>query len=227
VDYPGSQGTVATSVSSTHTIAGYVIDPNGLSGISAFVQINGLPTLLDDPNEGGGSDAVTEILAISDDGAAVGFYTNAKGVEVPFDLNISQGTFTDLKPPGAKSAQATGITVKGNVTGIETTKSGIVGFYLHDGTYYPIARANAKVTEALGINRQDQVVGYYQGATGKTHGFVLTYPSNGGDKQVWQTVDDPKALDTTVVTGINDHDAICGWYKDAAGEIHGFVATPK
>lgn len=225
-NYPGAQGTVATSLSSTHIIGGYVIDPDGESGIWAFLQVRGLPTLMLDPNEGGGSYAVTEILGLNDSGAAVGFYTNPKGADVPFELNIAQGAFADLAPPGAKSAQATGINNKGNVSGFETLKSGVVGFYMHAGTYYQVAEKNANATYAYSLNWQDQVVGSYQ-TTGKTHGFILTYPANPGKSPIWQTIDEPNAHNMTVVTGINNHDAICGWYQDKSGVVHGFVATPQ
>lgn len=227
VNYPGGQGTVATSISSTRTIGGYVIDPNGLNGISGLLQINGLANLVVDPNEAG-SYPETEILGVNDSGTAVGFYTNSANADVPFQLNISQDTFTDLTPPGAPSAQATGINNKGNITGIETSSSGVAGFYLRAGTYYQIVHPGASATEALGLNHSEQVVGFYVGGGGgKTHGFILTGPTNGGDQQIWQTVDEPNADTTTVITGINNHDAICGYYTDASGTLHGFVATVK
>lgn len=226
INYPGSQGTVATSLSTTRIIGGYVIDPPGQGGIVAFLQVKSLDTLLTDPNEGGGSYAVTEILGVSDSSQAVGFYMNSNGADVPFQLNIAQGTFADLTPPGATSAQATGINNRGNVTGFETTSSGVVGFFMQAGTYYQVVYPGADATQALSLNWQNQVVGDYQ-AGSKTHGFILTDPTNGGEKQTWQTVDEPNASDTTVITGINNHDAICGWYKDKSGQVHGFVATPK
>jgi hypothetical protein len=227
VDITESQATVATSLSSTRTIGGYVIDPNGLGGIWGFLQIRGLSTLVNDSNEGTGSNAVTEILGLNDLGAAVGFYTNAKGQDVPFQFNIAEGTFTDLHPPGATTAQATGINSKGNVTGVETVNSRVIGFYMHGGTYYQIIHPRSRKTEAHGLNLQDQVVGSYIGLHGRTHGFILTNPTKPAEEQVWQKVDEPNADGVTVITGINNHDAICGWYKDSSGKVHGFVATPK
>ncbi len=224
---PGAQGTVATSISSTHTIGGYVLDPNGLGGTWGFVQIKGLDSLIGDPNEGSGSNAVTEILGVSDSGQAVGFYVNSSNAQVAFQLDIQYQTYTDLAPPGAINAEATGINNRGNITGFQTSSSGTSGFYVQNGTFYQVAYPSAQMTEALSLNRQDQVVGEYQSTDGQIHGFILTYPANGGEKEVWQSVDEPNASGTTVITGINNHDAISGWYVDASGERHGFVATAK
>lgn len=226
-DYPGAQGTSATSLTSNRVIAGYVVGPQQLNGVWAFVRTDGVWTLLKDRKEGTGSDAVTEILGINDSYIAVGFYVNSSGAEVPVELNAITERFTNLKPPGAVSAQATGINGKGNITGTETLSNGsVVGFFLQTGTYYPISYPGAQATQALGLNWQDQVVGDYEDASGAIHGFVLTYPTNGGTKQYWQSVDEPNAGGTTVITGMNNHSGICGWYVDGSGNVNGFVASP-
>lgn len=228
MDYPGAQGTTATSLTSNKIVAGYVINPPQLPGIWAFVRVRGLWYLMKDRDEGKGKNAVTEILGISDSEIAVGYYLNDKDVSVPFVLNAVTQQFTTLKPPGAVSAEATGIDGKGNIVGFETLSSGrIVGFFLNVGTYYQIAYPNARATEALSLNWQNQLVGRYQDSHKHWHGFVLTYPMNGGAKQIWQRVNEPHADGETVVTGINNHDAICGWYVDAAGHTDGFVAKPQ
>jgi hypothetical protein len=227
VNDQGSQGTVATSLSSNKDIAGYVIDPSGLpAGIYAFVRINSLFTLLSDSNEGTGNDAVTEILGINDSGLAVGFYVNPSGIDVPFELNIPTVTFTELKPPGSVNAEATGINGKGNISGWESTNKGTEGFYLQAGTYYPFLYPGSQATYALSLNWQDQIVGDYIDSHGKTHGFLLTGPTRGGAKQQWQVIDEPNAAAGTWVTGISNHEDICGYYVDASGVQHGFVAVP-
>jgi hypothetical protein len=222
----GSQGTVATGLSSNKIDVGYVIDPSGLSaGTWGFVRISGLWTVLEDTNEGTGSDAVTEILGVSDSEYAVGFYTNGSGINVPFELVVPTETFTDLHPPGASNAEATGINGKGNISGWEATSDGAEGFYLQAGTYYPFSYPGSETTYALGLNWQDQVVGDYIDSQKKVHGFLLTGPTRGGAKQQWQAIDAPDASGTWV-TGINNHDDICGYYIDGSGVQHGFVAVP-
>jgi hypothetical protein len=227
VNDPGSEGTVATSLSSNKIQAGYVIVPSGLTGTWAFVRVNGLWSLLEDPNEGTGSDDVTEILGLNDKESAVGFYINASGNDVPVEINVPNTTFTDLHPPGAVNAEATGINGRANISGWETTSANVTeGFYLQANIFYTFSYPASQATYAMSLNTQDQVVGYYTKADNLAHGFLLTGPSKGGAKQVWQTIDAPGAAGGTWVTGINYHDDICGYYVDSSGIQHGFVAVP-
>lgn len=226
MNYPGSQGTFGTSLSSNKIQAGYVIDPNSLSGTWGFVRINGLWTLLEDPNEGTGNNAITEIWGLNDSEFAVGYYVNASGTDVPFELQVPTETFTDLRPPGATAAGAMGINGRGDISGWETTTKGTEGFFLKAGTYYAFTYPSAKSTYALSVNWQQQVGGYYVDTSGMAHGFVLTSPTHGGGQQVWQSVDEPNAVAGTWITGLNNHDDICGYYVDGNGARHGFVAVP-
>jgi hypothetical protein len=226
LNYPGAQGTVTTSLSSNKIQAGYVMDPNSLTGIWGFVRVSGLWTLLDDPNEGPGNYAVTEILGINDSEFAVGYYVNASGIDVPYELSVPTQTFANLQPPGAIQAEATGINGKGDISGFETTSSVTEGFFLKAGTYYPFSYPGAVATYALSLNWSDQIVGYYIDASGAKHGFVLTGPTKGGSQQTWQSVDEPNAAAGTWITGINNHHDICGYYIDANGAQHGFAAVP-
>ncbi|MBV9718719.1 MAG: hypothetical protein JOZ77_05340 [Candidatus Eremiobacteraeota bacterium] len=225
---PGAQGTVATSLSSNKIVAGYVIDPNNLGGTWGFVRIQGLWTLLEDPNEGTGNNAITEILGINDSEQAVGFYTNSTGVSVAFELAVPTETYTDLTPPEAQNSYATGIDGKGNIVGWETTSGSVSAssFFLQTGTYYPLSYPGSTQTKALSLNWQDEVVGNYVDRSGDTHGFMLIGPTKGSGAQFWQKIDDPNAEGGTWVTGINNHDDICGYYVDGKGVQHGFVATP-
>jgi probable HAF family extracellular repeat protein len=74
-------------------------------------------------------------------------------------------------------------------------------------------------TDAADINAAGQIVGSYQDATSKTHGYLLS----GG---IFTTINDPLATAETVATGINDMAQIVGWYfhTDASGSgYHGFL----
>jgi len=224
---PGAQGTFATSLSSNKLIAGYVNNPNNLGGVWGFVRVNALWSLLQDPNEGTGDYTVTQILGINDSELAVGFYLNASGTKVPFELNVPNESFVDLHPPGVTGdAVAGGINGKGDIAGWATTSAGVKGFFLQAGTYYPFYYPGGLATYATGINWSDQVVGYYVDSAGMSHGFLLIGPSKGGGQQVWQSIDAPNAANGTVVTGINNHHDICGYYFDGSGVQHGFVAVP-
>jgi len=227
MNYPGADGTAATSLSSNRIIAGYVINPNQLNGVWAFVRSNGLWSLLKDRKQGEGDYAVTKVLGVNDSEYAVGYYTNGSGVQIPFELNLVTENFTNLQPPQAKSAEATGINGKGNMCGIEMLDDGSTeGFYLQNGTYYTMKYPGAVNTWAWGINFDNQIAGQYQDAAGTLHGFILTYPTAGSASRVWQSVDISDAV-STKLTGINNHEWISGSYVDATGNTHGLVGMPK
>jgi probable HAF family extracellular repeat protein len=227
VEYSEAQGTYAAGLSTGTLVVGYVIDPTSLVGTWGFVRIQGLWSLLEDPKEGSHGNAVTELLGVNDHSEAVGFYTSGAGTNVPFHLDISTKKFTDLHPPGALAAEATGINTRGQIVGWEKTKNGVVGFFLTSDTYYTDWYPGPKATYPLGVNGNDIVAGYYVDLNGSVHGFVLRGPTWGGRVQRWQTVDEPDGARGTWVTGINNANDICGYYKDAKGVRHGFIAIPK
>ena len=68
-------------------------------------------------------------------------------------------------------------------------------------------------------------MGYYGDSTGSQHGFF--YNTNTGQ---YSFLDDPNAafnngVEITQITGINDSGEITGFYSDANGVFHGFVAS--
>jgi hypothetical protein len=80
-------------------------------------------------------------------------------------------------------------------------------------------------SQILGINDQGIAVGYYGDSTTSQHGFL--YNTNTGK---YTFLDDPSAafhngVEVTQITGINNHDQITGFYTDANGVSHGFIAS--
>jgi hypothetical protein len=80
-------------------------------------------------------------------------------------------------------------------------------------------------SQILGINDHGLAVGYYGDSTGSQHGFF--YNTN-TDKYTF--LDDPNAafsngVEVTQITGINNAGEITGFYTDANGLAHGFVAN--
>jgi hypothetical protein len=229
IDYTKAQQTIATGLDNSSTnqmTAGYVVNPPQLTGIWAFVRVNGIFTLIKDRKEGTGKNTVTEILGINDQQFGVGYFVNTLGVKIPFEVSIPFQKFVALKPPGAKDAAATGINNAGDIVGWGSTGSELDGYFVRVGVYYTLEYPGATTTVALGINSHDHVVGYYANASGPKHGFILTDPQ-GGSQQVWRTIDAPNAPNGTVVTGVNDSDDISGYYVDSSGVQHGFVATAQ
>ena len=89
------------------------------------------------------------------------------------------------------------------------------------------------MTQALGVNDHDEVVGTYQTGTqegARLHGFTWT-PGGG-----FVTVEDPNVLPSalsrinngeTTINGVNDEGDLAGFRADGTtGFTHGFLATP-
>ena len=80
-------------------------------------------------------------------------------------------------------------------------------------------------SQVLGINDQGIAVGYYGDSTTSQHGFI--YNTNTGQ---YTFLDDPSeafdnGVEVTQITGITNSGEITGFYSDANGVFHGFVAS--
>ena len=80
-------------------------------------------------------------------------------------------------------------------------------------------------SQVLGINDQGIAVGYYGDSTTSQHGFL--YNTKTGQ---YTFLDDPSeafnnGVEVTQITGITNSGEITGFYSDANGVFHGFVAT--
>lgn len=232
IDYSKAKGTVATGLTndvSNLTVVGYVISPSTLPGTWAFIDDDGgLWYIFKDHKEGKGKNSITKILGANSSDWAVGYFTNPYGNNVAIQINMLTELFTKLAPPGAVSAEATGINTVGDMSGWETTASATNGFFVRVGQYYTYSFPGAATTEGLSLNSADQIAGTYQlTSSGIKHGFILTGPTKSPSQQSWQRIDDPNGVNGTVVIGINDSGQVCGYYIDGSGVQHGFVATPS
>jgi PEP-CTERM motif len=136
---------------------------------------------------------------INNNGLVVGFYFGADGQDHGFKFNLSSavnnvGTGTAIADPVIPS-------VNGEPVGTSFVFSQI-----------------------LGINDKGIAVGYYGDSTLSQHGFL--YNINTG---TYTFLDDPNegfnnGVEVTQITGINNSGEITGFYTDANGVAHGFVA---
>lgn len=221
VAYPGATSTVVTSVNPAGRIlAGYFTKDNETWG---FIRNHGLWTEYRDGDTPKGVGSVNKILGINDNAIAVGYYTDTHGKSHAYEL--ADRRFVGITPPNAVSVVATAVTLAGNVAGNETTKTGTVeGWLLRSGNYTLINYPKATKTEINGMSdglSSNILVGSYVDGKG-THGFILR---SAGGNEVWQSIDEPNAKGVTVVTGMNNHHVVCGWYIDASRHTHGFVGT--
>jgi hypothetical protein len=106
----------------------------------------------------------------------------------------------------------------------------LTGTPVADPTIPPVAGepgATFVFSQILGINDEGIAVGYYGDSTLSQHGFL--YNTHTGQ---YTFLDDPSeafngSVEVTQITGINDFGEITGFYSDANGVFHSFVATPK
>jgi len=217
--YPGAADTIVTSINNTNGIAGWYEDAKG--GIFGFTEWEGMWTKYQDPHLLG-RPPYTKFLGLSDDGVVVGYYQE-NSVDHSFEMNVATGKFQGIDPPNAKSSAATGINGQGDVVGWLTLASGATeGWLLKGGLFTEFAYPAAVETQAAGVDWSDEIVGSFEDASGNTHGFLLTDVLT---VEHWTQIDDPSATGDTVVTSVNNHRSIAGYYQDAAGKIDGFSAT--
>lgn len=228
-------GQIALGINS----AGDVVGGNGTNAF--FLPKGGALQDLTTPG-----DAINA-FGINDAGDIVGQYTS--GANTPgFILDGSTSdTFTTINQPAGVTADIV------NAQGINNSGL-VVGFYLgNDGqahgffdnapaspgviTAMPIADpviptvagepgATFVFSQILGVNDEGIAVGYYGDSTASQHGFLYNMTTG-----TYTFLDDPAAgfdngVEVTQITGISDSGEISGFYTDANGVAHGFVAVP-
>jgi probable HAF family extracellular repeat protein len=191
---------------------------------------------------GGGTAAVA--FGINDHGTIVGQYTTANAMPGFIRLN-AKATITINAPAGPNTVNAQGINNNGLVVGFSVGTDGQVhGFKANANTAKhgaitgtPIADpqipavpgepgATFVFSQVLAVNDRGIAVGYYGDSTTSQHGFL--YNTHTGK---YTFLDDPSeafsnGVEVTQITGITNSGEITGFYSDAAGVFHGFVARP-
>lgn len=192
----------------------------------------------------GGSAATA--FGINDRGMIVGQYTAADGT-MPGFVQVNNRTFVKINAPsGPNTVNAQGISNNGQVVGFYVGTDGqdhgfmanlgkvgrkggtITGTAIADPTIPTVTGepgATFVFSQVLGINDKGIAVGYYGDSTTSQHGFV--YNTHTGQ---YTFLDDPSeafhdGVEVTQITGINDAGEITGFYSDAAGVFHAFVAS--
>ncbi len=228
----GSTAAMAFGVNSAGTVVGTDGNGNGF-----FLPNGGTPTTFN-PNSG------TNVMAfgINDHGSIVGQYTTAGGTSPGFLLNGTNVT-TINSPSGPDVVNAQGINNNGLIVGFyqgtdgnahgftanasSAVNNSLTGTPVADPTIPPVAGepgATFVFSQILGVNDHGMAVGYYGDSTTSQHGYF--YNTITGK---YTFLDDPNAafsngVVVTQITGINNSGEISGFYSDASGVFHGFVA---
>ncbi len=191
-----------------------------------------------------GASAATA-FGINDRGMIVGQET--VGQTMPGFVQVNKKTYVTINAPsGPNTVNAQGISNKGQVVGFYVGTDGqdhgfmaslgkvgrkgatITGTPIADPKIPTVAGESGATfvfSQILGINDKGIAVGYYGDSTTSQHGFL--YNTHTGQ---YTFLDDPSeafhnGVEVTQITGINNAGEISGFYSDAQGVFHAFVAT--
>ncbi len=191
-----------------------------------------------------GSSTAATAFGINDKGAIAGQMT--LGTNVPGFVLNGDNLITVNAPTGVTSnlVNAQGINNNGLVVGFYQGNDGQVhGFTGNIGSAVGGVLTGTAVTDPtipsvpgepgatfvfsqmLGINDNGIAVGYYGDSTLSQHGYFYNTATG-----KYSFLDDPDAafnngIEITQITGINNSGEITGFYSDANGVFHGFIAT--
>ena len=135
-----------------------------------------------------------------------------------------RGRVTSFDVPGAQGTEATDINESGQIVGNYSEDTPIVndatmnvhGFLRErSGKFTTIDAPGAVLTTAVGVNNRRQVVGFYTGRDGTSHGYLW-------EKGKFTKIDYPGGVVSQPVD-VNDHGKILGAFSDSAGRIHGYL----
>jgi probable HAF family extracellular repeat protein len=228
----GSTTAMAFGINAAGTVVG--TDGNG----HAFALTRGaVKTFI----PAGGTSATA--FGINDRGTIVGQVVTANAT--PGFIRLNANSYITINAPsGPNVVNAQGINNKGQVVGFYAGTDGQVHGFMasqgaaKNGTLTAAAIADPTIpavagepgatfvfSQVLGINDQGIAVGYYGDSTTSQHGFL--YNTRTGH---YTFLDDPSeafhdGVEVTQITGITNSGEITGFYSDANGVFHGFVAT--
>ncbi len=227
----GSTKAMALGVNSSGTVVG--TDGNG----NAFYLSKGkVKTFIPE----GGTSAVA--FGINDKGTIVGQFVNSTAT--PGFIRVNNKSFIEIDAPsGSNVVNAQSINNKGLVVGFYVGTDGqdhgfmanekaatngvVTGTSIADPTIPAVPGepgATFVFSQVLSVNDHGIAVGYYGDSTTSQHGFI--YNTNTGQ---YTFLDDPSeafnnGVEVTQITGITNSGEITGFYSDANGVFHGFVA---
>jgi hypothetical protein len=235
-NFPSSVQTQVTGLNNEGVTVGFWSTMNTASMTNnnfGFYSVNGSFHNVNFPTGDNASPQVDQLLGVNDHDVAVGFYTNGQGSNRGYEYNIGTHQFTRVLPPGytsstslqSPSLTAAAINDHGDVAGFYNKTSSLVDAFLqlHSGHFITLAVPGASMTQAFGVNDNDEVVGTYttgSGSSAQTYGF--TWQSGHG----FTTISDPHGIGTTTVNGVNDHGDLVGFYTDSTGNTDGMLVTP-
>ena len=225
-NFPGSAQTQVTGLNNAdhadRTVGFYV---DGFGNNIGFVEHDGQFKSVFDPagsplaTQANQKPATQQLLGVNGYDVAVGFYTDANGVNHGFTYDVGQGSFKEVNVAGFTNVTAAAINNSGDIAGFGTFDGKTEGFVEDTkGHVTPlVGPSGATAVNALGLNSGGDVVGSWTDAQSNTHGFLFN-PKSGA----YATID-AGAKTETVINGLNDKGELVGFYMDAAKNTHGLL----
>jgi probable HAF family extracellular repeat protein len=165
----------------------YAINNNGeIGGTSAygnshrlagFVLAGSRYSVISPPHS-----AQAEVLGITAIGALFGSAHNKDGGT--FSFSYAQGKYSNLSIPNAPNCFIYGVNPQGTaLVGWYEPSSGVTaGFIYRNNVLTTLLFSGSSYTQALGINKAGEVVGYFIDADSDGHGFTWTPPAGAETK---------------------------------------------
>ena len=233
---PGAVSTNAIGINQAGVMVGGAGDGTTTSDVG-FSLYQGAFTFFTHPGA-----LQTQGRAIGNSGLVTGFSNDSLNNYIPFVYDPKNNRFTDITFPGSRPypafSTAQGIDSKGEVVGnfnlyadsvYPGSGQGPYGFLRDRGGKITLFRVNGYRTRARGITESGRIAGFLTDDTEKNWGFVVTLKARGGFQAL--TVPacdllDPPGQVFMSVASIDELGRVSGSWTDAAGGVHGFLATP-
>ncbi len=163
-------------------------------------------------------DAFTQLLGINTNSEIAGYHgSGATGhPNKGFKLTLPKD-FTSENFPGSTQTQVIGINKRADTVGFYVNAAGTHGFISINGSFRSVNFPGSNFDQLLGVNDFDQAAGYLQDKQGNFHPYI--YDANGG---VFLRLFIPPAV-SAQATGINNSQAVSGFYIDSKSVNHGFL----
>ena len=235
-NFPGSAQTQVTGLNNAGVLVGFSAPTNNAGNPPVnendgwyklhgkFFQAN-FPTNPHAPaTHAPASPPVDQLLGVNDKNVAVGFFTDSDNDNHGYTYDIPANTFSEVTVPSFSNITAAAINDAGDIAGFGTIGGDTEGFLLAKGKPTEIKYPGSSMTQPLGLNNNDEVVGVYTVTSGNNtamHGFTW-YPRFGFHK-----VDAPGGAGTTTINGVNECGDIVGFFVDGTNNTHGLLGNAQ
>jgi probable HAF family extracellular repeat protein len=229
-NFPGSVQTQVTGINDNGVLVGFDSSMNNANLVNdnhGWYKLHGRFFTADFPTTSAANPPVDQLLGVNDNNLAVGFFTDATGVNHGYQLDISNGQYKEITVSGFSNITTSGVNNQGDIVGFGTASNGTPeGFLLTNGgsKVVDLSYPGAASTQPLGVNNNDEVVGVATVGSGNSatmYGFTH-YPGYG-----FKTINAPAGQGTTTINGVNACGDLVGFYVDGAGNTNGLLANAQ